>query len=146
MSPSHPPYDSGNIFAKILRGEMSAHKIFEDADTLAFMDIMPRADGHCLVIPKAPARNIFDASPEQLSACMRTVQRLSRAAKLAFHAEGVTIQQFNERAGGQVVFHLHYHVLPRHDGVSLKPHTGQMEKPEILAANADKLRAALAAL
>ncbi len=137
-------YAADNIFAKILRGELPAHKVFEDQATLALMDIMPRADGHCLVIPKTAARNIFDASPEQLFACMATVQRLSRAAKVAFAADGITIQQFNERAGGQVVFHLHYHVLPRHAGVSLKPHTGQMEQPDILAANAAKLRAALA--
>ena len=107
---SVPAYDHDNIFAKILRGQMPAHKIYEDATTFAFMDIMPRADGHCLVIPKTPARNIFDASPEQLAACMQTVQRLSRAAMIAFDAEGITIQQFNERAGGQVVFHLHFHV------------------------------------
>ena len=138
-------YDASNIFAKILRGELPAHKLYEDAATFAFMDIMPRAEGHCLVIPKTPARNIFDATPEQLAACMTTVQRLSRAARVAFAAEGITIQQFNERAGGQVVFHLHYHVLPRHEGVKLKPHTGQMEKPDILSANADKLRAALTA-
>jgi histidine triad (HIT) family protein len=142
-SPTHA-YDANNIFAKILRGEMPAQKVYEDAATLVFMDIMPRADGHCLVIPKTPARNVFDASAEQLAACMATVQRMSRAAMIAYAAEGITIQQFNESAGGQVVFHLHYHVLPRHTGVSLKPHTGQMEKPDILMANADKLRAALA--
>lgn len=141
-----PAYDPENIFAKILRGQMPCHKIYEDADTFAFMDIMPRADGHCLVIPKTPARNVFDATPHQMSACMATVQRIARAARTAFAAEGVTIQQFNEKAGGQVVFHLHYHVLPRHAGVSLKPHTGQMEKPEVLNVNADKLRAALAQL
>ncbi len=140
------PYDRDNIFAKMLRGEVPCHKLYEDTDTLAFMDIMPRADGHCLVIPKTPARNLLDATPEQLAACLRTVQRLSRAAMVAFGAEGITIQQFNERAGGQVVFHLHYHVLPRHIGVSLKPHTGQMENPDVLKANADKLRAALATL
>lgn len=144
--PPLPAYDPGNIFAKILRGQMPAHKVYEDADTVAFMDIMPRSDGHCLVIPKTPARNVFDASASQLTACMQTVQRLSRAARIAFAADGITIQQFNERAGGQVVFHLHYHVLPRHDGIGLKPHTGQMEAPEILSANADKLRAALAKL
>lgn len=141
-----PAYDPENIFAKILRGQMPCHKVYEDADSLAFMDIMPRADGHCLVIPKTPARNVFDASPQQLAACMATVQRIARAARIAFSADGMTIQQFNERAGGQVVFHLHYHVLPRHEGVSLKPHTGQMEKPDILSANAEKLRAALAGL
>jgi histidine triad (HIT) family protein len=139
-------YDPANIFAKILRGELPAHKVFEDAETLAFMDIMPRADGHCLVIPKSAARNVLDATPAQLSACLLTVQRMSRAAMMAFAADGITIQQFNEAAGGQVVFHLHYHVLPRHTGVPLRPHTGQMEKPDVLAAHAEKLRQALASL
>lgn len=139
-------YDASNVFAKILRGELPAQKLYEDADTLAIMDIMPRADGHCLVIPKTPARNVFDATPEQLAACIKTVQRMSRAVVKAFGAEGVTVQQFNESAGGQVVFHLHYHVLPRHTGVSLRPHTGQMEKADVLAANADKIRAALAGM
>ena len=152
MSQAQPPaaqspaYDAGNVFGKILRGELPAQKLYEDADTVAIMDIMPRADGHCLVLPRAAVRNMLDAKPEQLAACMRTVQRLSRAAMLAFDAPGITVQQFNESAGGQVVFHLHYHILPRHPGVSLKPHTGQMERPDIIAANADKLRAALAKL
>lgn len=136
-------YDPSNVFAKILRGEMPAHKVYEDADTLAFMDIMPRTDGHVLVIPKTPARNVLDATPAQLAACMVTVQRISKAVMAAFDATGVTIQQFNEPAGGQVVFHLHYHVLPRHEGVSLRPHTGAMEKPDVLAANAEKVRQAL---
>lgn len=140
---SAPAYDASNVFAKILRGELPAHKLYEDADTLAIMDIMPRSDGHCLVIPKTPARNVLDASPEQLAACIRTVQRMSMAVMAAFGAEGVTIQQFNEAAGGQVVFHLHYHVMPRFSGVSLKPHTSQMEKPEVLAANAERIRAAV---
>lgn len=136
-------YDDTNVFAKILRGELPAHKLYEDDDTFAMMDIMPRGDGHCLVIPKKPSRNIFDVEPESLAAVMRTVQKLSRAVKKAFGADGVTIQQFNEQAGGQVVFHLHVHVLPRFEGVALKPHTGAMEKPEILAANAEKIRVAL---
>lgn len=136
-------YDRNNVFAKILRGELPAEKLYEDADTLAIMDIMPRADGHVLVIPKTPARNMLDASPAQLAACMTTVQKLSRAVMAAFDAPGVTLQQFNESAGGQVVFHLHFHVLPRHVGVALRPHTGQMEKPDVLKANADKIRAAL---
>lgn len=139
-------YDPNNAFAKILRGELPAHQVYEDADTIAIMDIMPRTDGHCLVIPKAPVRNMLDATPQQLAACLKTVQRISRAAVKAFNAEGITLQQFNESAGGQVVFHLHYHVLPRHAGVGLKPHTGQMEKPDVLAANAAKLKAALVAL
>ncbi|MFZ4808920.1 MAG: HIT family protein [Hyphomicrobiaceae bacterium] len=137
-------YDASNVFAKILRGEMPAQKVYEDADTLAFMDIMPRADGHVLVIPKTPARNVLDATPAQMAACMATVQRVAKAQMTAFEADGITIQQFNEQAGGQVVFHLHYHVLPRHTGVSLRPHTGAMEKPEVLAANAERIRKALA--
>jgi histidine triad (HIT) family protein len=135
-------YDQNNVFAKILRGELPAHKIYEDADTLAFMDIMPRAPGHALVIPKTPARNVLDATPEQLAACMRTVQRVANAAMKAFNSGGITIQQFNESAGGQIVFHLHFHVLPRHDGVSLKP-PGRKESPDVVAASADKLRKAL---
>jgi histidine triad (HIT) family protein len=136
-------YDSGNIFAKILRGELPAHKIYEDEATFAFMDIMPRGDGHSLVIPKKPSRNILDVEPESLAAVMDTVRKVARASVSAFGADGVTIQQFNEQAGGQVVFHLHVHVIPRFEGVGLKPHTGAMEKPEVLAANAEKLRAAL---
>lgn len=138
-----PSYDPTNIFGRILRGELPAHKIYEDDDTFAFMDIMPRGDGHCLVIPKRASRNILDVEPEDLAAVMRTVQKLARATLKAFAAQGVTIQQFNEPAGGQVVFHLHFHIIPRFDGVALKPHTGQMEKPEVLAANAEKIRAAL---
>ena len=135
-------YDENNVFAKILRGELPCHKVFEDEHTLAFMDIMPRADGHTLVIPKTPSRNILDASEMQLSATMRTTQRISRAVVNAFGAQGVTIQQFNEPAGGQVVFHLHFHVLPRWDGVALgKP--GQMGDPAKLRASAEKIKAAL---
>jgi histidine triad (HIT) family protein len=136
-------YDSGNIFAKILRGELPAHKVYEDADTLAFMDIMPRCQGHTLVIPKTPARNILDAKPGQLAACMATVQKVSQAVMKAFAADGVTIQQFNEPAGGQVVFHLHFHVLPRWQGTRLGPHTSTMERQDVLAANAQKIRQAL---
>jgi histidine triad (HIT) family protein len=109
------------------------------------MDIMPRGDGHVLVIPKARARNILDVKPEDLAELMKAVQVVARAAKEAFSADGLTIQQFNESAGGQVVFHLHVHVIPRFDGVPMRPHTGEMEKPEILAANAGKIRAALPA-
>lgn len=136
-------YDPSNVFAKILRGELPSQTVYEDAETLAIMDIMPRADGHVLVIPKAPCRNIFDAPPEALKAVALTTQKLGRAVTAAFAADGLTIQQFNEPAGGQVVFHLHVHVMPRFEGVALKPHTGAMEKPEILAAHAEKIRAAL---
>jgi len=138
-------YDDSNVFAKILRGDLPSHKVYEDDDTLAFMDIMPRAEGHTLVIPKTPARNILDASPEQLATCMATAQKIAHALMPAFDADGITIQQFNEPAGGQIVFHLHFHVIPRWDGVKLGPHTGVMEKPEVLAANAEKIRKALSA-
>lgn len=136
-------YDPDNIFAKILRGDLPAHKLYEDEATFAFMDIMPRGDGHCLVIPKQPSRNILDVEPDSLAAVAVTSQKLARAVMKAFAADGVTVQQFNEPAGGQVVFHLHVHVIPRFDGISLKPHSGQMEDQAVLAANAEKIRAAL---
>jgi len=137
-------YDPANPFAKILRGELPSHKLYEDADTFAFMDIMPRGDGHCLVIPKKPSRNILDVEAASLAAVARTTQKLARATVKAFAADGVTVQQFNEPAGGQVVFHLHVHIIPRFEGVALRPHTGEMEKPEVLIANAEKIKAALA--
>lgn len=136
-------YDPSNVFAKILRGELPCEKVFEDDATLAFMDIMPRADGHVLVIPKAPARTLLDAAPADLSRLAVSVQTVARAVKTGMAADGLTIQQFNESAGGQVVFHLHVHVMPRWTGVALRPHTGAMEKPEILKANAARIRAAL---
>jgi histidine triad (HIT) family protein len=138
-------YDPDNVFAKILRGDLPAHKLYEDDATCAFMDIMPRGDGHCLVIPKEPSRNILDVDAASLSAVMATTQKLAKAVMTAFSADGVTVQQFNEPAGGQVVFHLHVHIIPRFDGVSLKPHTGTMEDQAVLSTNAEKIRAALTA-
>jgi len=138
-------YDSDNIFAKILRGELPCHKLYEDDDTFVFLDIMPRADGHCLVIPKTPCRNMLDASPAQMAAVMQTTQKMAKAVMAAFDAAGVTLQQFNEAAGGQEVFHLHFHVLPRHEGDRLRP-PGQMADQEVLAGHAAKIRAALAAM
>lgn len=135
-------YDSDNIFAKILRGEIPAHRIYEDEATFVFMDIMPRADGHMLVIPKTPCRNMLDASPEQLAAVMATVQKISHAALEAFDAQGITLQQFNEAVGGQEVFHLHFHILPRRDGDALRP-PGKMAEPETLVEHANKMRAVL---
>ena len=137
------PYDNNNVFAKILRGELPSHKIYEDDKTIAIMDIMPRADGHCLVIPKAASRNMLDIAPSDLSAVMSTVQKISKAVIKAFDADGITIQQFNESAGGQVVFHTHVHVIPRHEGVKLRPHTGDMADQNDLKNGAEKLRAAL---
>ena len=132
-------YDNDNIFAKILRGELPCEKLYEDEHTLVFMDIMPRADGHALVIPKTPARNMLDASPEQLASCMATVKIISQAMLKGLDADGITLQQFNESAGGQEVFHLHFHVLPRHDGVTLRP-PGTMGDKEVIKATAAKIK------
>ncbi len=136
-------YDDNNIFARILRGEIPAQKVYEDDHTIAIMDIMPQGEGHTLVIPKAPSRNLLDADPQVLERLLPVVQKIARAAKAAFQADGVTIMQYNEAPAGQSVFHLHVHVIPRRQGVPLKPHTGAMEKPEVIAANAEKMRAAL---
>lgn len=135
-------YDNNNIFAKIIRNEIPAERIYEDDDTLVIMDIMPRADGHALVIPKTPARNMLDATPEQLASCLNSVQKIGKAMMKAFDADGITIQQFNEAAAGQEVFHLHYHVLPRKTGVSLRP-PGNMEKADVVKAFAQQIRDAL---
>jgi histidine triad (HIT) family protein len=137
-------YDPSNVFAKILRGELPCEKVYEDERTFALMDIMPRADGHVLVIPKKPARTLLDVAPDDLAAVFMTVQKLAGAVKRAMDADGITIQQFNEPAGGQVVFHMHVHVLPRWDGVALRPHTGQMAPKEVIAEHAARIRAALA--
>lgn len=138
-----PSYDDQNVFAKIMRGEIPSHTVYEDDKTQVIMDIMPRGDGHILVIPKAPSRNILDIAPDDLNAVMATVQKMAHAVIKAFDADGTTIQQFSEPAGGQVVFHTHVHVIPRFDGVKLRPHTGEMADNDILAANAGKIRAAL---
>lgn len=140
---SAPAYDDQNVFAKIMRGEIPSHKIYEDDKTLVIMDIMPRGDGHVLVIPKAPSRNILDIATEDLNAVMATAQKMARAVIKAFDADGTTIQQFSEPAGGQVVFHTHVHVIPRFEGVALRPHTGEMADNDVLAVNAEKIRAAL---
>jgi histidine triad (HIT) family protein len=137
-------YDDNNVFAKILCGELPCHKVYETDRILAFMDVMPRGDGHVLVIPKAKARNLLDIQPDDLAELAKAVQVVGKAAKDAFSADGLTIQQFNESAGGQVVFHIHFHVIPRFEGVALKPHTGQMADRDVLAGMAEKIRAALA--
>jgi len=138
-------YDPQNIFAKILRGEIPCHKIYEDEKTFAFLDIMPRSPGHTLVIPKAPARNILDIDPEDLAHVARTAKKMAIAAKQAFNADGITLQQFSEQAGGQAVFHLHVHIMPRTAGVALLPAMTNKEKPEVLEAHATRLIAALKA-
>jgi len=138
-----PSYDPNNVFAKILRGELPAHKVFEDDRAFAFLDIMPRAPGHTLVIPKAPVRTFLDIAPEDLAYLMQATQTIARAAVKVFAADGLTIQQFNEPAGGQVVFHLHIHVIPRQNGVPLKPPASAKEDPAVLSDQALKLAAAL---
>jgi histidine triad (HIT) family protein len=138
-------YDENNVFAKILRGEIPAHKVFEDDDVLVFMDVMPQGPGHTLVVPKVASRNLLDADGAVLAKLLPTVQKVARAVKAAFGADGVSIFQYNEPAGGQSVFHLHIHVVPRFEGTPLKPHSGKMEDPAVLAANAEKVRKALAA-
>ena len=137
-------YDAQNIFAKILRGEAPCLRLYEDGTALAFMDIMPRGQGHLLVIPKTPARNILDIPAEALSGFMPAVQKLARAAKAALAADGVSILQFNESAGGQVVFHLHFHIIPRFEGVALKPPGSPMVAAAELEPVAARIRAALA--
>jgi len=139
-----PDYDPNNIFAKIIRGELPCHKVYEDDRTLAFLDIMPRAPGHTLILPKAPARNLLDVAPDDLAAVAKVTQRIAKTAMRVFEADGITVQQFNEGAGGQVVFHLHVHVIPRKAGVAMKPPATEKEKPDVLAAQAAKLAAALA--
>ncbi len=136
-------YDANNIFAKILRGEIPSHKIYEDEHTLAFMDVMPQVDGHCLVVPKTGSRNLLDADPEVLAHVIAVTQKVARAALKAFNADGVQIRQYNETAAGQTVFHLHFHVLPVMEGQIIKPHTGKMADHIALAKQAEALRAAL---
>ncbi|GJE55284.1 MULTISPECIES: HIT family protein [Methylobacterium] len=136
-------YDPDNIFAKILRGEIPAHKVYEDDDTLAFMDVMPQAEGHTLVIPKTPSRGLLDADPAVLARLIAVAQRVGRAVKTAFEADGLTVFQYNEPAGGQTVFHLHVHLVPRREGVSLTRHEGGMADNAVLADHAERIRKAL---
>lgn len=142
MTAPMPAYDDQNIFAKILRGEIPSFKVYEDDETYCFMDIMPRTDGHCLVIPKTPCRNVLDATDTQLAAVMATVKKVANAAKAAFGADGITLQQFNETAGGQEVFHLHFHIHPRHAGVPMRA-PGQMGDMDAIKGHAAAIAAAL---
>jgi histidine triad (HIT) family protein len=138
-----PSYDPNNIFAKILRGELPAHKVYEDDRTFAFLDIMPQATGHTLVIPKTSARNILDVAPDDLTNLIKVTQKIAQAAVRTFAADGVNIFQFNEPSAGQTVFHLHFHVIPRKNGVPLKPPASFKEDPSALSDQALKLAAAL---
>jgi histidine triad (HIT) family protein len=137
-------YDSNNIFAKILRGEAPCIKLYEDEATLAFMDIMPQADGHVLVISKEPAETLLDISEEGARACIASTRKLARAVKAAMKAEGVFVAQMNGAAAGQTVPHLHFHVIPRSPGVAFRMHAAERADDAGLNANAAKIRAALA--
>ncbi len=136
-------YDDTNIFAKILRGEIPCHKLYEDDETFAFLDIMPRSRGHSLVIPKKPAINMMDITAEDLCTLMRTVHKLAPIVRQAMDADGFVIQQFNEAAAGQMVFHIHFHIVPRYIDVPLKHAASEMEQDAILTANAEKIRACI---
>lgn len=136
-------YDDNNVFAKILRGELPAVRVYEDAATLAFMDVMPQAPGHTLVIPKARAENLYDLPEAAGAAVLRTVQRIAPAVRDGMQADGIMLNQFNGPAAGQTVFHFHVHIVPRYDGVSLRRHTGTMEDTAVLEEQAGKIRAAL---
>jgi histidine triad (HIT) family protein len=136
-------YDRNNVFARILRGEIPAHRVLEDEHTLAFMDVMPQSDGHALVIPKAEAENLFELPPEALAATILTTQRVARAVQKAFAAPGIMVAQLNGREAGQSVFHLHFHVIPRYEGIDLHFHARDMADPAVLAAHAARVRAAL---
>jgi histidine triad (HIT) family protein len=133
-------YDPNNIFAKILRGEIPCHKVYEDDATLAFMDVMPQAPGHVLVVPKSASRNLLDADPIAISKAVVVAQKIANAAKRAFSADGIMLVQYNEAPAGQSVFHLHFHVIPRHEGVALKGHSGQIEDAGVLKANAELIQ------
>ena len=136
-------YDPNNIFARILRGELPKIAVYEDALTLAFMDIMPSVEGHTLVIPKEPAETILDLSPEGAAAVAVTAQKVARAVKTALNAPGIMLVQLNGAASGQSVPHIHFHVLPRHVGLDLKLHGRAMVDPKTLEPIAAKIRAAL---
>ena len=136
------PYQADNIFAKVLRGEIPCHRVYEDDVAMAFLDIMPQADGHTLVIPKLAVRGIFDVPADAWGPFMLRVQKVAKAVQTAMSAGGLNLRQFDGAAGGQTVFHLHVHIIPRWEGVALRRHGELMEKPEILKANAEKIRAA----
>ena len=136
-------YDPSNIFARIVRGEIPCHKVFEDDDTIAFMDIMPQADGHTLIVPKAQGGNIFELPEEALVAAIRTTRRVARAVQDAFDPPGIMIAQLNGAPAGQSVFHLHFHVVPRYTGKDFRMAAGEMADPGLLAEHAARIRAHL---
>lgn len=136
-------YDNNNVFAKILRGEIPCVKVLEDEKTLAFMDVMPQADGHVLVIPKEPAESLLDLSPESAGALMMTTQRIAKAVKKGLNAPGIMLAMLNGAPAGQSVFHVHFHVIPRRAGVDMGMHARAMVDPKSLEPIAAKIRSAL---
>jgi histidine triad (HIT) family protein len=136
-------YDNSNIFAKILRGEIPCVKVYEDDKTLAFMDVMPESEGHVLVVPKEPAENILDLSPDGLAATIATTQKVAKAVEKALQPDGILLKQYNRTAAGQSVFHIHFHIVPRHEGVPLAPHGKVMVQAAVLEPIAAKIRSEL---
>ena len=135
-------YDDGNIFAKILRGEAPAARVFEDEHVLAFMDVFPQARGHTLVIPKhSRARNLLEEEPQVLSNLILGVQRVTRAVRAALNPDGILVSQFNGAPAGQTIYHLHFHIIPRWDGVPLGRHGEGMADAEELKALAAQIAA-----
>ena len=139
-------YDQNNVFAKILRGEIPAFKVYEDAHALSFMDAMPQSEGHTLVIPKVEARNLFDIAPAALADLIKATQHVAKGVKAAFQPDGIRIIQFNEPAAGQTVFHIHFHIVPCYEGKEIRSHGRDWADKELLAQQAEKIRAALANL
>lgn len=137
-------YDDNNVFAKIIRGELPAFKVFEDARAIAFMDAMPQSEGHTLVVPRTQARNLFDIDPAALAELIKTTQRVAKAVQKAFSPAGIRIVQFNESAAGQSVFHIHFHIIPCYEGTPLKSHNGDWADKAVLARHAELVRQALA--
>ena len=136
-------YDSSNIFAKILRGQIPCVKVYEDARTLAFMDVMPEAEGHVLVVPKEDAENILDLSAEGMAAMMATTQKIARAMDKALKPDGILLKQYNRAPAGQSIFHVHFHIVPRWEGVGLAPHGKVMVDATKLEPIAAKIRSEL---
>ena len=137
-------YDDSNIFAKILRGEADAYRVYENDNALAFLDLMPQSDGHTLVLPKAPAENLFDLEPSIAGTLFQSTQIVAQAVQAAFKPDGIIVTQFNGSAAGQSVFHIHMHIIPRYAGTDLRRHGRGMADTAILEDHAERIRAALA--
>ena len=136
-------YDEGNVFAKILRGELPAFKVYEDERALAFMDAMPQSDGHTLVVPKVRARNFFDIEPQALAELIKATQHVAKAVRRAFNPDGMRIIQFNETAAGQTVFHIHFHILPCYGTQPMRMHSREWADKAVLEQHAARIRQAL---